>query len=216
MTVLNAPSDLAKILRFDSVQRSAHWANAILFGILIFTAIPLYFGSFFGVVLPRHTIEEIHLYSGLVLPLPLIASLLGPWGRQMRRDVRRFSLWTRSEIEWLRSFGSHKIEADKFNPGQKLNALFIGAVIVVMFVTGFMLRWFEFFPVSWRQGATFVHDVFAFLIFAVVVGHIYMALTHRDSLRSIFTGRVSEKWAATHAAGWLKELRSSNETSEHP
>lgn len=216
MTVLNTPSDLAKILRFDSVQRSAHWANAILFGILIFTAIPLYFGSFFGVVLPRHTIEEIHLYSGLVLPLPLIASLLGPWGRQMRRDVRRFSLWTRSEIEWLRSFGSHKIEADKFNPGQKLNALFIGAVIVVMFVTGFMLRWFEFFPVSWRQGATFVHDVFAFLIFAVVVGHIYMALTHRDSLRSIFTGRVSEKWAATHAAGWLKELRSSNETSEHP
>lgn len=214
MTVVNAPSDLVRVLRFDRVQRGAHWANATLFGILMFTAIPLYFGSFFGVVFPRHTIEEIHLYSGLTLPLPIIISLLGPWGRQMRRDVRRFSFWTHREILWLRSFGSTKLEADKFNPGQKLNALFIGAVIVVMLVTGFMLRWFEFFPVSWRQGATFVHDAFALLIFAVVFGHIYMALTHRDSLRSIFTGWVSEKWAATHAAGWLKELHSSNETGE--
>ena len=55
-------------------------------------------------------------------------------------------------------------------------------------------------------GATFVHDVFALAIFVVVVGHIFMALTHRDSLRSIFTGSISEKWAARHAARWLKEV----------
>jgi formate dehydrogenase subunit gamma len=78
----------ARLLRFDRVQRSAHWANAALFGALMFTAIPLYFGSFFGVVLPRHLIEQIHLWCGLALPLPLIVSLLGPWGRSMRRGVR--------------------------------------------------------------------------------------------------------------------------------
>jgi formate dehydrogenase subunit gamma len=107
----------------------------------------------------------------------------------------------------LRTLGKTPLEADKFNPGQKLNAIFIGVVIVVMLATGSMLQWFRFFPVPWRQGATFVHDVFAFAIFAVVFGHIVMALTHRDSLRSIFTGWVSEKWAARHAAGWLKELK---------
>ena len=133
----------------------------------------------------------------------------------MRRDVRRFSYWTRNEIRWLQSMGRTPLEADKFNPGQKLNALFIGAVIIVMLATGSMLQWFRFFPVPWRQGATFVHDVFAFFIFVVVFGHIYMALTHRDSLRSIFKGWVSEKWAATHAAGWLKELQSSDDSSEH-
>jgi formate dehydrogenase subunit gamma len=211
MTITHAPRETVRILRFDKVQRAAHWANATLFASLMFTAIPLYFGSFFGIVLPRHLIEQIHLWSGLALPLPVIVALLGPWGRQMRRDVHRFSFWTRNEIRWLRSMGRTSLEADKFNPGQKLNALFIGAVIIVMLATGSMLQWFRFFPVPWRQGATFVHDTFAFLIFAVVFGHIYMALTHRESLRSIFTGWVSEKWAKTHAAGWLKELQASDE-----
>jgi formate dehydrogenase subunit gamma len=215
MTITHAPRETIKILRFDNVQRSAHWANATLFGILMFTAIPLYFGSFFGIVFPRHLIEQIHLWSGLALPVPVIVSMLGPWGRQMRRDVHRFSYWTRNEIRWLQSMGRTPLEADKFNPGQKLNALFIGAVIIVMLATGSMLQWFRFFPVPWRQGATFVHDTFAFFIFAVVFGHIYMALTHRDSLRSIFKGWVSERWAATHAAGWLKELQSSEESGEH-
>jgi formate dehydrogenase subunit gamma len=208
MTVAPASTRRAtRLLRFDRVQRSAHWANAALFGVLMFTAIPLYFGSFFGAVFPRHVIEQIHLWSGLALPVPIIISLLGPWGRSMRRDVKRVNAWTREEIRWLRSLGGAPLEADKFNPGQKLNAIFIGAVIVVMLITGSMLQWFRFFSVSLRQGATFVHDAFAFAIFAVVIGHIAMAITHRDSLRSIFKGWVSEQWAATHAPRWLKESR---------
>ncbi|MGC2169711.1 MAG: cytochrome b/b6 domain-containing protein [Acidimicrobiales bacterium] len=204
------------ILRFDYVQRAAHWVNAALFGSLMFTAIPLYFGSFFGVVFPRHLMEMIHLWSGLALPIPIIVSLLGPWGRGMRRDVHRINTWTRQEIRWLFSQGRTPLEADKFNPGQKLNAIFIGAAILVMLVTGSMLQWFRFFPVSLRQGATFVHDVFAFAIFAVVIGHIFMAITHRDALRSIFTGWVSEQWAKTHAPKWLKEYRESEGAVDSP
>jgi len=193
------------MLRFDRVQRSAHWANAILFGVLMATAIPLYFGSFFGVVLPRHVVAEIHLWTGLALPIPIIISLLGSWGVQMRRDVRRINLWTREEMRWMRTLGESPLVADKFNPGQKLNSIFIAASIVIMLATGAMLQWFRFFPVTWREGATFVHDVFAFAVFLVVIGHIVMALTHRDTLRSIFTGWVSENWAARHAGAWLKE-----------
>ena len=198
---------VVRVMRFDRVQRAAHWANAALFGALMFTAIPLYFGSFFGVVLPRHLIEQIHLWCGLALPIPIIVSLLGPWGRGMRRDVRRVNALTRQEIRWLQTRGRSPLEADKFNPGQKLNAIFIGAVILIMLVTGSMLQWFRFFSVSLRQGATFVHDAFAFAIFAVVIGHITMAITHRDALRSIFKGWVSEQWAAVHASRWLKETR---------
>lgn len=203
-----APSPVraaSRLLRFDAVQRAAHWANAALFGVLMFTAIPLYFGSFFGVVFARHVIEEIHLWCGLCLPLPLVVSLLGPWGRRMRRDVRRFNYWTRQEIAWLLSFGRQPLKADKFNPGQKLNALFVGAAIMIMLVTGSMLEWFRFFPVTWRTGATFTHDAFAYAIFIVVIGHVIMALTHPQSLRSMFTGRVTSKWAERHAPAWLEE-----------
>ncbi len=199
------PSETLRLLRFDLVQRSAHWANAALFGVLMATAIPLYFGSFFGLVWPRHTVAQIHLWTGLALPIPIIVSLLGPWGARMRRDVHRINLWTREEMRWMRTLGEAPLDADKFNPGQKLNAIFIGASIAVMLVTGAMLQWFRFFPVPWRQGATFVHDVFAFAIFIVVIGHIVMALTHPGSLKSIFKGWVSESWAARHAGAWLKE-----------
>lgn len=205
MSITHAPAQTVKLLRFDRVQRSAHWANAVLFFTLMFTAIPLYFGSFFGIVLPRHLIEMIHLWSGLALPIPIIVSLLGPWGASMRRDVRRVNYWTRDEIHWLRTFAQSKLRADKFNPGQKLNAIFIGAAIPIMLVTGSMLQWFRFFSVSWRSGATFVHDLFAFAIFFAVIGHVIMALTHRDALRSIFKGWVTRSWAERHAAGWLDE-----------
>ncbi|MFY9783722.1 MAG: cytochrome b/b6 domain-containing protein [Acidimicrobiales bacterium] len=214
MTVTHTSSQTAlRILRFDRVQRAAHWANAALFGVLMFTAIPLYFGSFFGVVFPRHVMEMIHLWCGLALPVPIVVSLLGPWGRGMRRDVRRVNYWTKSEIRWLLTRGRSRLEADKFNPGQKLNAIFIGAAILVMLVTGSMLQWFRFFSVPLRQGATFVHDVFALVIFAVVIGHIYMALTHRESLRSMFMGWVSESWAKTRAPLWFKETTASDEES---
>jgi len=196
-----------RILRFDRVQRSAHWANALLFGILMATALPLYFGSLADIVGRRHLIAQIHLWAGITLPIPMIVSLIGPWGARMRRDARRINRWSREEIRWLRSLGRTSTELDKFNPGQKLNAIFTAGVIVVMLATGSMLQWFRFFPVTWRTGATFVHDVFAFAIFFVVFGHIAFALTHPQSMRSMIKGWVTENWAARHAAAWLREER---------
>jgi formate dehydrogenase subunit gamma len=70
-----------------------------------------------------------------------------------------------------------------------------------------MLQWFRFFPVPWRSGATFVHDVFAYAVFFVVFGHIVMALTHREALRSIFKGWVNRSWAERYAPRWLREER---------
>jgi formate dehydrogenase subunit gamma len=172
------------------------------------TALPLYFASLSELVGRRALVADIHVWTGVALPVPVLISLLGPWGQLMRRDLRRVSVWTRDELTWLRAFGYRAPRVvDKFNPGQKLNAIFIGASIVVMLATGFILKWFRFFPVSWRTGATYVHDLLAFAIFAVVFGHIVFALTHRDSLRSMFTGWVSESWAARHAPRWLEEER---------
>jgi formate dehydrogenase subunit gamma len=203
---IDHPQSVSRILRFDRVQRGAHWTNALLFGILMVTALPLYFPSLSDVVGRRALVANIHVWSGVALPVPLVVSLLGPWGRRMRRDVRRFNVWTKDEVKWLRSFGRNAPQVtDKFNPGQKLNAIFVGGSILVMLATGFILKWFRFFPVSWRTGATFVHDALAFAIFAVVIGHILFALTHREALRSMFKGWVSEAWAARNAPGWLKE-----------
>jgi formate dehydrogenase subunit gamma len=193
------------LLRFDAVQRAAHWVNAVLFGVLIVTAISLYFGSLFGAVLPRHTVQLIHLVAGLALPAPVLVAMLGPWGRRMRADLRRFAEWTRAEIRWLRRRGRAALEFDKFNPGQKANAIFTGAAIVVLFASGYVLQWFRFFPESWRSGATLTHDVFAFAVTLAIIGHIVLALAHPASLRSMAAGTVPDDWAARHARSWWDE-----------
>ncbi len=193
---------VSRILRFDRVQRAAHWANAVLFGILMLTALPLYFPSLADVVGRRALVADIHVWSGLVLPVPIVISLLGPWGAQMRRDIRRINVWTADEVKWLRSLGRNAPRVvDKFNPGQKLNAIFVGGSILVMLATGFVLKWFGFFPVSWRTGATFVHDLLALGIFLVVIGHVLFAVTHPDSLRSMFKGWVSRGMGGPARAG---------------
>jgi formate dehydrogenase subunit gamma len=202
-----APTTI-RLLRFDRVQRAAHWANALLFAILIATALPLYFASVERLVGRHVLVAQIHLWAGIALPVPLLVAMVGPWGARMRRDLRRLNRWTADEVRWLRTLGRHgRGAADKFNPGQKLNAAFVGGSIVVMLGTGVILEWFGLFPVSWRTGATFVHEVLGFVIVVVVVGHVVMALTHPESLRSMVGGWVSEGWAARYAPGWLAEVR---------
>ena len=202
---MTSSTSTVRLLRFTATQRVVHWLNALLFGALIVTAVPLYFGSLGGVVLPRHLVEEIHLWCGLALPVPLLVSLLGPWGRAMRADLRRVSLWTHDEIRWLLSAGRSSLSADKFNPGQKLNAIVVGATVVVMLFSGVVLQWFGHFPLSWRVGATFVHDLFSWIIVFVIVGHVAVALAHRDSLVSMVRGSVPRAWAERHARRWLAE-----------
>lgn len=201
-----AERTVVRLVRFDRVQRAAHWANALLFGILILTALPLYFSSIERLVGRHVLVEEIHVWAGVALPVPIIVSLLGPWGARMRRDVRRFNRWTRLEVRWLWSFGAVRgLEKDKYNPGQKLNAVFVGGAIVLMLGTGVIMKWFGVFPVSWRTGATFVHELLAFIVVVVIAGHVVMAVTHRESLRSMLRGWVSLQWAQRNAPRWARE-----------
>ncbi len=201
-----AESGRRRILRFDRVERAAHWCTAMLFAILMATALPLYFVQVESFVGRRELIAAIHTWAGVALPIPLIISLAGPWGGQLRRDIRRVNLWTADEVRWLRSLGVRRLpHTDKFNAGQKLNALFTAGAIVVMLVTGSILKWYQHFPLGWRTGATFVHDVLALGIFLVVSGHVAFALTHREALRSMVRGWVTEAWARRHASDWLDE-----------
>ena len=46
-----------------------------------------------------------HLWSGLALPVPVLAVLAGRWRHGLRRDAARISRWTRDDRRWVRSLG---------------------------------------------------------------------------------------------------------------
>lgn len=196
-----------ELARFDLVERVLHWTTAGMFAVLMLTAVPLYLGSVSSIIGRRALVANIHTWTGVALPVPLLLSLVGSRGRHLRADVQRVSRWSAEELRWLRTLGRAGVSRmGKFNPGQKLNALFVAGAIVVMLGTGAILRWFGPFPDSWRTGATFVHDVLATAVFVVVAGHVAFAVTHRDALKSMFTGRISRRWAGRHAPAWLEEI----------
>lgn len=213
-TVTAEPPQKRAVLRFDRVERAVHWANATLFLILIITGAALYFTPLIALIGRRRLIEQVHLYVGLALPVPLLLGLAGDWGRALRRDIHRFNRWTEADREWLRDLVDtasgrrrtrQRPRLGKFNAGQKLNAAFVAGAGLVMLGTGSLLRWYVPFPLSWRAGATFVHNWLAVLFVIVIVGHIVLALADREALRSMFGGRVSRAWATRHASAWLEE-----------
>jgi formate dehydrogenase subunit gamma len=191
--------------RFDRVERVVHWCNATLFLVLLATGASLYFPQLSTIVAHRHTVKTIHVYAGLLLPLPLLLGLLLPGGRQFRRDVARINRWTADDRRWWSRRTRSTAQLGKFNPGQKLNAVFVAAAIVLMLMTGSIMRWFKPFPDSWRTGATFVHDWVFITLLVVIVGHIVFAISDPDSLRSMVRGWVPEQWARRERPRWWAE-----------
>jgi formate dehydrogenase subunit gamma len=181
-----------RVLRFDKVQRATHWSTAILFFVLVVTGAALYVPAVGGAIGHRLIVEDLHVYCGIAIVVPLIMSVLGPWGQAMRRDLASMNRFTRGEMAWLRTRGKQgRAEVGKFNPGQKLNTFAVGGFLTVMLATGLILRFGNFLPVSYRTSATFVHDWFAFAVAALILAHISMAIAHPGALRSMFVGWVT-------------------------
>lgn len=211
----STPRKKAQLVRFDRVERTVHWVTALVFLVLVVTGAALFFPPLVALVGRRGLVEEVHVYAGLSLPIPLIVGVSGPWGRGMRRDLRRLDYWVRDDLDWLRALAAsrfdrvalrQRLRTGKFNAGQKAFAAFVAGAGVVMLGSGIILRWFTPFPLSWREGATFVHNWLAVVLVVVLVGHVIKALSDRDALRSMIRGRISWPWIASHAPDWADEL----------
>ena len=194
------------VRRFDGVTRAVHWANAALFLFLLGTGLVLSFGPLSTLVGRRETVKHLHVWTGLALPLPVVAGAVGRWGRALRADLGRLNRWLSDDRRWLRSLGHDRsVRLGKFHPGQKLNAAFVAGSIPVMLLTGVVMRWYDPFPLSWRTGATFVHDWVATALFFTMAGHIVKALSEGDALRGMVGGDVPADWARRRHPRWAED-----------
>jgi formate dehydrogenase subunit gamma len=212
-TTPSADTHEARLARFDIAERAVHWANAVLFGVLIATGAVLYLGPLSALVGRRPLVRTVHVYAGLALPIPFLAGVVGRWGAALRRDLGELNRWTTDDMRWFRVRGHDgDLRVGKFNAGQKLNAAFVGAGGVVMLMTGSIMKWFDPFPTSWRTGATFVHDWTALGLGLAIIGHVWFALADRDALAGMWRGSVPVAWARRHRPAWFDAV-SRRETS---
>jgi len=179
------------VKRFSRTERTLHWVNAAGFLTLLATGLVLWLPSLSVAVGRRPLVKDIHAWSGIgwVAALVLVA-LLGD---------RRGLLRTMRELE--------RLENDRFNPGQKVNAI-LNAAFVVLFLVSGLLLWFGERDTRFRWASTVVlHDGLLYASLALVAGHLYLAVIHpatRHSLRGMTTGKVRESWARRHYPNWFE------------
>lgn len=194
-----------EVRRFSSGERWLHLSVAVLMGVLIITAAFLYVDPLSTLVGRRAMLATIHFWSGAVLPFPLLlAAVLSP---PFRRDARRLNRFGDEDRAWVRLAMRGDLDgpSGKFNAGQKLNSAFVLGAIIVMFVTGLMLHFFNLVPDNLRTGATFVHDLFAVAVVVMAVGHFWMAWNDPLARKGLRTGFVSRQWAARKHPLWNAE-----------
>ena len=202
---LTQPSVEPDLVRFDRTERIIHWTTASLFFVLMLTGAALYAGPLSTLVGRRVLVRDLHVIAGIALPIPLVLGLLGRWGRSLRADLGRLNRWSPDDRTWMRRRTRPDARLGKFNPGQKLNATFLGAAIVLMLGSGSIMKWFDPFPLAWRTGATFVHDWTALGIWLAVGGHVLFALRDPDALGAMRHGTISARWAKRERPRWFEE-----------
>jgi formate dehydrogenase subunit gamma len=192
--------------RFAPAERLVHRSVAILMGVCLVTAAILYNGSLMMAVGHRHLVETIHVWSGLALPVPMLAGALSA---AYRADVRRLNRFTPADWRWLRSRTRRDgtIRVGKFNAGQKINAWLVAGSTGVLLGTGAVMYWTGLVRLSWRSGATFVHDWFALGLGLLMIGHVVYAIRDPEARRGMRTGRVATHWARAEHEAWLDEVR---------
>ena len=198
-------------------ERMVHRATALLMLFCAASAACLYIGPLAQAVGRRYLMVTIHEWSGILLPVPLLLGLFSP---AFRADLRRLNRFAPYDRLWLRAARRRETSpkarpAGKFNAGQKLYAGWIAGAVLVMMSTG-LLMWFTgLLPSISRTSAIFVHDILAYAIAIVLIGHMGKAFQDPEARRGMRTGRVARSWADREHSMWLSEDETTAITGEN-
>jgi len=201
---MTPPPEPRPLLRFARPVRWVHGLTGVLVLICVATALVLYTSSLAVLVGHRTVVEQLHVWCGFALPVPLLAGLASA---SYRADLRRLDRFTTSDRRWLRSRTrrSDGLPVGKFNAGQKLNGALSAGAIAVLLVSGTLMYYTGLVSVTYRTGATFVHDWTALGLGLLVAGHLTFALRDPVAMHGMRTGSVPRSWAEREHPAWAAE-----------
>ncbi|GGJ58866.1 cytochrome b/b6 domain-containing protein [Streptomyces brasiliensis] len=206
---MTRPDRTGSVRRFSTAERLVHRATGVLMLLCLVTAACMYLGPLALLVGRRELMIRVHEWSGIALPVPFLLGLFSPAFRADLRRINRFAVYDR---QWLRAVRRRLMSPDarpagKFNAGQKIYAGWIAGAVLVMMFTG-LLMWFTgLLPFISRTSAIFVHDLLAWAITFVLLGHMRKAFQDPEARLGMRTGYVSRSWAERYHSRWLREER---------
>ena len=203
------------IPKYSAMERVFHWGHTVAFLLLAMTGMVLFF-PFLGPLAQGASGEFtrlLHRAAAIAYgALPLIYIILEP--RRVWMSLKSVFKVGRFDIEWVKGmipyymFGRHEAMApqDRFNTGEKLNAVVIILGSVVFAITG-LLMWFGkgFVPIGVFQAVVILHDIAMIVTVCMFIVHFYLAVVHPlmwAGLVSMRYGVTSAAYAQEHHALW--------------
>jgi formate dehydrogenase subunit gamma len=202
-----------KILRFNTLERFAHWTLASTFIILALSGLNLIIGK--TVILPllgENAFGTLSAWGKIAhnyLAWPFMVAL-----------VMVLLLWVvhnipnRLDVEWLKQGGGLVKKgvhppAKKFNAGQKIIFWAVIAGGAALSYTGVMLLFpaEAGTPADWQFFQT-IHALTAAVLSAIIIAHIYIGSVGMEgAFDAMGTGEVDENWAKEHHSLWVEEVK---------
>lgn len=211
-----------KILRFNAIERFAHWTLASTFIILALSGLNIIIGK--TVLLPIigegafGTLSALGKIAHNFLAWPFMVSL-----------VLVLVLWiihnipNSVDLQWIKQGGGLLKKgvhppAKKFNAGQKL--IFWSVILggAALSFTGFMLLFpaEAGTPADWQFYQT-IHALTAAILSAIIIAHIYIGSVGMEgAFDAMGSGEVDENWAKEHHSLWVEEVKGTTGARAHP
>ncbi|MCP4644698.1 MAG: hypothetical protein GY851_29925 [bacterium] len=187
---------VADTLRFSFIERMGHLVLMTSVTYLAVTG----FCYLLGINDPLGACSRtIHALVGYVAAAGVVIAFVR-WAAEM--------LPQKGDLTWLMHMGGYlggkgHWPAHKFNAGQKILFWKVVGIMGVLIATGIImgLNRGERFPM---QGLVyFLHDAAALIMILLLLGHFYLGVVvNPHSVRSLFGGIVSAKWAKEHHPNW--------------
>jgi formate dehydrogenase subunit gamma len=206
-----------QVRRFSKAFVWAHAINALSFFALYITALPMY-TDFFNWLYPvlggpanarlLHRIFAVTFVSPTIILLIFDHKGFFNWMKELvtwkKRDLQFFTEF----VKELFGFNFKHVRQTFFNAGEKINSILQILCAILIIGSGFTMWFPQFFPRAVVQWGYFCHNVGFGLAIAVIVGHIYLSVVHKNSrpgYSGVVTGKVPAWWAKDHYTEWYEE-----------
>lgn len=200
------------IERFSTSDRVLHWIVAASFFTLLLSGLGLYsrlFTGYFNFFGGGQNAILVHKIGGIIF---FFSSLYMFFNH--KKDISTFD---QDDKEWVVKGGGYlsrdasHFNVGKYNPGQKLFALYIAATTAVLGVSGVFIWLPTVFPRWIVQVSLLTHGLMFVGSVMFVVVHVYLAtIGNPGTIDAMLYGDVKRNWAKKHHPKWYKETTGEN------
>lgn len=200
------------IERFSTSERVLHWVVTASFFSLLLSGIGLYsrlFNGYFSLFGGGRNAILVHKIAGVIFFFSSLYMYLNH-----KKDVSTFDeddkAWIEKRGGYLSRDASH-FNIGKYNPGQKLFAIFIAAATLLLGVTGIFIWMPASFPRWLVQLSLMTHGLMFVGSIMFVVVHVYLAtIGNPGTIEAMLYGDVRKIWAKKHHPKWYKDVTGEN------